>query len=407
MSLLYHRARVRLRGVRFRARPADAISAEELDRIDTLWETGSGLQMIDMVPGHDFHTRSLRLALDAGEPYRVVRSLAMLAESISTEGLPTRRRTLRLLERAEAIGRGIDHPHARGMLELARGIADFMVVRLRPCLESIRRAEATFTAECPGVSWELNTGRFFGLMALVDLGEYPEARQRWAEGLQRTQERGDLYGESVLETLIGTHIRLADGDPDGAERALRSIMARWSSDGFHLQHVWQLCGEAFIALYRGDGRGALERLRARWPALQGSLFLRAQVVRNYLVYLRAIAAVTAARSAHNPRSLLASARRDVRWLRRESGPWARALADLAAAGCHAVAGAEAAAARAYAAAAEGHAAVDMTVFAASARRRLGELVGGDRGHGLIAEADAELTRRGVRDPERIAAMHAG
>jgi hypothetical protein len=48
----------------------------------------------------------------------------------------------------------------------------------------------------------------------------------------------------------------------------------------------------------------------------------------------------------------------------------------------------------------------MLLEAAVARRRLGELLGGDQGRELVRDADDWLAEQGVRDPVRTAAMHA-
>ena len=44
-------------------------------------------------------------------------------------------------------------------------------------------------------------------------------------------------------------------------------MARWSRQGFHVQHLNRLCDEVQIDLYRGEGRAAWERLQDWWPTV--------------------------------------------------------------------------------------------------------------------------------------------
>ena len=48
----------------------------------------------------------------------------------------------------------------------------------------------------------------------------------------------------------------------------------------------------------------------------------------------------------------------------------------------------------------------MALFAAAARRRRGELIGGDEGRALIEAADALLVSEGVKRPEKFLAMMA-
>jgi hypothetical protein len=51
-------------------------------------------------------------------------------------------------------------------------------------------------------------------------------------------------------------------------------------------------------------------------------------------------------------------------------------------------------------------AADMALHAEVARRRLGELVGGETGQALITEADAFMGRQGIKRPDRWTALHA-
>jgi hypothetical protein len=65
-----------------------------------------------------------------------------------------------------------------------------------------------------------------------------------------------------------------------------------------------------------------------------------------------------------------------------------------------------AAAAGYRSAAPGFDAVDMVMHAAVTRWRLGELVGGDEGRALVAQARAVLAAEGIVRPERVLAMFA-
>ncbi len=68
LSLFWHRALLRLRGLKFQSRDESQISAVDLTRIDLCWSAVAGLSMLEPIRGADFQTRGLLLALKAGEP---------------------------------------------------------------------------------------------------------------------------------------------------------------------------------------------------------------------------------------------------------------------------------------------------------------------------------------------------
>jgi eukaryotic-like serine/threonine-protein kinase len=131
--------------------------------------------------------------------------------------------------------------------------------------------------------------------------------------------------------------------------------------------------------------------------------LRVQQIRVDVVQLRARSALAAAATAADPKSLLRIAQRDARRLEREGAPWAEALARLIRAGIATFDRDESATARLLGEAITMLTAVDMYIFAESARRYLGKLLGGDEGRKLVAQADAWMGGQNVVNPARMAA----
>ena len=178
ISLLWHRALLRLRGLRFRLRDQRQVSTLDLTRIDVCWSAVAGLSMIDPVRGADFQTRGLLLALKAGEPERLVRSIAMEAAYRSTAGTEAVRRVAKLLKTADELARQFNSPQARGMLELVRGISSLMIGRWKTAQTSLDQAEEILRNKCTGVAWERNSVHNFVLWALIQMGELAEVRRR-------------------------------------------------------------------------------------------------------------------------------------------------------------------------------------------------------------------------------------
>ena len=106
-----------------RDRDAASVSPIAMARIDAVWSAATGLSQIDLVTAAAFQARNLLLSLRAGEPYRVVRALALEAISCALEGTRRHQRVTALLTAAQPIATRIQQPHALGMVALADGIA--------------------------------------------------------------------------------------------------------------------------------------------------------------------------------------------------------------------------------------------------------------------------------------------
>lgn len=405
LSLLMRRMQLRLRGLRFHERDSSQISAERLTRIDVCWSAAVGLSIVDTIRGADFQARNLLLSLSAGEPYRIARALAWEGAHSSTAGVPARRTTAKLIDAADALAQRIDHPHARGLVTLCRGIAGYMEGRWKEGREFSERAEAIFRNHCTGVAWELDTAHSFSNWSLFFLGEVAELTRRLPLLLQEARERGDLYAATNLGTFVGHLTWLAADDPAGAERDMHDVMALWSQHGFHVQHLTGVMGRTQIALYRGDGLDAWRIITGEWSGLVKSLFLRVQTVRIFMYDLRARSAVAAARVATDPGPLLRAARRDVRRIEREGVAWSQPLAERLRAALAAARGREAEAIDQLGRAVAGFDATAMGLYAASARRRQGQLLGGDQGRLLVAQADSWMAQQQIDNPGRMASMY--
>src|SRR5262249_54407228 len=176
--------------------------------------------------------------------------------------------------------------------------------------------------------------------------------------------------------------------------------------GSHVQHHTALLARVPIELYTGNALAAWEEVSKNGPAYQRSLLDRVQCVRIQMLQLRAYSALGVAVTAGDPRPLLRIAEKGARQLRRERLPWPEAIERFI---CAAVAARRGDTARARGLLTEAitaFEAVDMRLYAAATRRRLGELVGGAEGADLVAQADAWMASQNIRNPARMTAAYA-
>lgn len=404
VSLLWQRARLRMRGFKFNKRSEDQVPADELTRVDTCWSVGTALSVVDPIRGSEFQTRSVLLSLRSGEPYRIARSLAWEAAHVSADGGKTLRRTTELLETADAMAQQVTHPHAFGMVALANGLAGYLQGRFRVALDFCDRAEQTFRENCTGVAWELDTAHTFSLWSLTYLGELAELTRRRPKHLQEARERGDLYALTNFSTYIMSLDRLAADQPEEGREEMNEAMRQWTQRGFMVQHHNALLAETLIDLYLGKCDCAWRRITEVWPLYRRSLLLRVEQVHIDVLQSRGRCALAAATTAADPDALLRSAQQDAKRLERKKMPWSLALAQLILAGVAAAQGEVRGAAARFKTAAGQLDDVDMKLFAAAARRRRGELIGGDEGEALVAESVAWMESQGIQKPSRMCDM---
>ncbi len=401
-SLLLKRLQIKLRGLNFTERDASQIPEADLVRIDTCWAVAAGLGAVDLIRGADFQSRHLLLALKAGEPYRIARAMSFeVAQSVSAGGR-SKERALQIAQQAEALSQKVGHPHAIGLSIWARGVSAYLVGEWKLAAELCERAAEVLRDRCTGVTWELTMANRFMLSALLYLGELAEVSRRVPSLLSAALEQGNVFAATDLRTRMNS-IWLAADDPDKARAEVIEALKAWPHEGFHLQHYSSLLAQAQIELYTGDADVAWKHIAGQWPLLQNSMLLRTQVLRIEATYLRA-RAVLATALRNNDRDKLSFAETLARKIEKENMAWAKPFAEVVRSAVAHQRNQPTAATTLLAAAIDGFDRVDMHLYAAVSRRRLGELLADDRGRQLLAEADAWMTTQRIKNPERMARM---
>ena len=274
--------------------------------------------------------------------------------------------------------------------------------------ELLDRAGDIFRTRCTGVTFELDSMILFSLWSLQFRGELAELGRRWPVVLKEALERGDRHMVTNLNTFLMSTLRLAADDPEGAEATLRQALGQWTQQGFHIQHNEWFGAEVQIRLYRGDGKDAWNFLTTRYaPSLARSHLTRIQRIRIFF-YEQAgpLCARRSDRRGRLPaRSCAPPSATRGGWTARGwhgRGRWPIPSAP----GSPPPGATRSRAATLFAEAVTQLEAVDMNLYAAASRRRLGEILGGDEGRAQVERADSWMRQQGIQNPARMADVFA-
>ena len=404
-AFLFRRAQVRLRGLSFRARDEQHITPEDLTRIDTTWSAAVGLGLVNTILGQYFRARCLLFTLDAGEPHRVQRALAMEVAYSSTEGGKSEKRTAEILRLTQRMARELDHPYALGWALAAEGAAATLEGRFTTGHRASEEAESTFRDRCTGVTWEIATMRWFSLWSLAYRGGLGELSRRIPARLQEAGERGDLYAVICHATGLANLVWLAADHPAEARDRCKEALVRWSRDTFHVEHWWAMLADRQADLYTGDAETAYRAVERQWPDLDRSMLLMVQLTRLEATHLRARTALALSRRRPSERKALCRAvEQDAGRMRKEHMAWSDPLASLLRAGVAATQGDVGLAELSLREAVKGLESADMALYAAAARWQRGRLLGGDEGKSLVAAAETWMRDQGIVNGPRMVAM---
>jgi serine/threonine protein kinase len=408
LSMLWHRLRLALRGLSYEPHDPGELSARTRARVDAAWTAALGLSLVDNIRGAEFQTRHLLYALKAGEPYRVARALALEASYSGAQGERSADRSDHLIHTARTLADQIGDAHAQALAASAAGVTAYLQGRWRPCIELCDAADTQFRLRCTGATWERNTVQFLALSARALMGDLRELCVRVPEGLRDAFSRNDRYAQNNLRTFLPNLAWLVGDDPEGARQAASLALEQSSTRDYHVQHFYELVAQAHIDLYTDRPRDALKRIDDGWSPLKRSLLLYSQLPRVIVhdLHGRAALASALASEAGQRSGLLRVADRCARRLLAERAAWSTAMGTLLRAGVRAARGDLRAAAATYDEAARGFTAAGMALLETCARRRWGELVGGQEGAAAIAASDGWMTAQTVRNPRRMAALMA-
>jgi serine/threonine protein kinase len=403
-SLVWHEARLRVANLTRTVRRPQSLSPELLARCDAAFAAGTGLTTSDLLRSADFANRALLLALEASEPVRLGRALAVAAANMAARGESARHRADALVRAAQRIAAQVDDPHGRALALLAAGSVHFFLGEWRSARTQLEEAEALLRTRCRAVAWELANTQAWTCNVLILSGELRDASRRVPAIVEEARARDDFSAlMHVTYPACCAHI-IAD-DVDAAWRVTERAAAH-AAGAFTAFQWGAFISACSVERYKGDAVSAWNRVKRVSPAIDSSSLIRVALVRTCSAYERGLSAIAAAAAGHDRAAALRSAEEYARQLMRQGVAFAPAMGHLLRAGLHAVRGDRKRALEALDVATPLLDGADLGYLASCARYRRGQLLGGSAGRELVARSQAFFSAQGIVNAERCLAMSA-
>ena len=407
VGLFARRTWLWLRGYDFAARDAAGVQPLALARVEAARAMSLALGHMDPFAAANMQARHLMLALDSGDSFSVARALGYEAVYLGIEGEAHSEKALALLARQRELTPEPRHPYLRAFDHYANGVVAWGRGHWATALSELDASESAYRNECVGAGWEILAVQLFSLACLSFLGRYDELRRRISRTADEARARDDrLTLQWVFAwQAMGDILR---GDLASAKHCIVSASERLPDQVYTLPHLFVLFASTYVSLYTDDGGSAYARIAREWPAIKRSQLLRLQVYRVELYYLRAMAALCAARTdLSQRRTMLARAERDIVRVEDERVPWADAVALALRGVLHLQRGELDDALTAWELAEERLRVQQMDGYAAATRRLMGLLRGGAAGEAQVRSAVHWFSGRGVVAPEQVSKVLVG
>jgi len=256
--------------------------------------------------------------------------------------------------------------------------------------------------------WEVDVLEQFACWCLQLLGEIPELQRRVQNKIQEALDTGNRYAEVVFRVCF-PYTHFADDDPDSAYRETVEAMRTWvpASHLFGPPNYWAAKTKALYVAYTGQEGALTDELAEEWRRLDQALLGRVGIIRMEALEMRGLVAASRARLASQRGDGPAFARFVLelkghsRKIRKTSFVTSEAIARLLDASVLTLERDREGLIAALEFLKSYSEEIGMKLGAVSVVRRLGQVLGKDRGRALIEESDARFREARVVNPEKF------
>lgn len=412
ISIVIGRIKLWLRGMDYKERIESEVPTEILIPLDICWTLVDSLSVIDTVKAIDFQTRHLKLALDAGEPYRLVRALAFEFGFFSIFGKWTKAYSIKQGKKAIKLAQEVNKPELIAMVTFIKSANAYQNSDWKEAWDLFCLGEKISLKECRGDNYAfalrgIDHALNFSLRALLYLGDINELNLRISTVLKTAKDRNNLLVITNLMAFISYMQYLVADEADKALLEISQVNDLWIKKGVYLQQYWKLIAQVEIGLYLGKGIEEWQRLEENWPALKKSMLLASPNILIEALHLQARVALACAKGAINKEFFLKIARKNAKKILKEKRSSGNAWAELILAGIETLNGKIEKAIDHLEEAEKSLEKANMKLYLAATKRKKGELLEklkNNNSKDLIISADNWMYSQQIKEPAKMTAM---
>lgn len=402
--LLVSHLRLKLRGIDYVPRDPSACAPETLQALDLLRASAMGLSMnasplLAASVNNDYALR----ALQSGISEHVATALTGQAYFLSFSEPSATARLERMTSEALRLGAEISDAGVRAGIEVAVANTWINCGQWKRGREHHARSVELMRGQPKIDQAALDSAEFYSQLADYWSGDWLRPANVAPQLIEQGYSRERIWIAVVL-SYCGMMSWFSKDDPAGYERVLERAKTSWHRGAEAQWPDFFICfGEVLCHLYRGQADRALPVLEESRVWLSRSLVRRAQLADMFTLQIQGMAALAALR-AGGDRDLIRVVRDSAKRLTRNQLAVAAAVRAPLEAGLALHAGDLLLGARHLRSAIAAFDACETSMYAAAARRRLGELLGGDEGKALLAESDAVMRAQRIVNLDAVTEM---
>ncbi|MEN0062751.1 MAG: AAA family ATPase [Myxococcota bacterium] len=259
------------------------------ERLNALWMATNALSQADVTLSFALSGRYLAEAVRCRAPKHMHAALGTEAAIHASIGnAASTQRVDELLTHITSLADATDEEWRIGTPAFI-GVAAWHLGRWAEAEAASIQATNAFRRSPIGHAWELATMQHYAFSARFFRGDIEGLQDAVDEAREAAIDRGDRHAASALALGEPGLVRLLEGRPEEAHRALKEADQAGFVAGPDLTTYYYTVLEGHLALFEGRFHDARRVLEERWPLFRQGRVLDVQNARAWLTYLKGIA----------------------------------------------------------------------------------------------------------------------